>query len=119
VVAGPGSGYVATFGDADEGVDAWEGTPRAAVTAVAAEMHWDVRQVLAPAELTVAEAWQAAAEATRVTIAHQLDEQADALDAAAAREGDAGEAAGLKAVAVHHREQAAMVRAMRLPGRPS
>lgn len=113
--------YVAHFGDEEDGesASALSGSPRAAVVAICAELGLAVCQVLAPGELTVAEAWVAAAEATRATIAHQLDAQAEALDAAAVVEGDVGMAAGLKAVAVHHRAQAAMVRGMGLPERPS
>jgi hypothetical protein len=119
VTAGPEGGFVASFGDEDEGADAWEGAPREAVTGVCAGMHWAVRQILSPDDQAPADTWRAGAEAMREAVALQLEHQADALEASARGESDAGMAAGLRVVATHQREQAVLVRAMPLPAAPS
>ncbi len=115
VAEGPGSGYVATFGDVDEGADAWEGTPRAAVTALAAEMHWGVRQILGPEDRTVAEAWQAAADLTRELVGLRIEAERDMLESAANKTGAGAGAAVLWEIAQYHRTLAEAVRSMRLP----
>ena len=63
------SGFVASYGDEhDDGASAWEATPRMAVTAVAAAMSWEVRQILAPGEFTVTVGWCDGADAMRLVV---------------------------------------------------